>query len=331
VYGVPRFPKVIGEIPANMKVWRIIIKPDSKKDVDATKFCIDSEIIGIGWGVYSVPATREEYFEAAKKIPAYKKSKSWKEATTTFLNRMNPGDLVWTRDKASRYYLGRIKDENSGGDWKYCNEQRNKDADVLNIRGCKWYEIGEQDAVPGAVLNLKRGTIKQVSDETAIFYSMLRFNEFSKDKGQKIKLEKIEYLDIFSLLSDRDLEDVIGLYLQTENNLLVYPSTCKIDTKLTEFIMVSREQGQKAFLQVKSGSASIDLNTDVYKEIDDPFYFFCVSQKYLGIKKNNFNLLQKENIRQFIFANKMIMPDIIKYWMHFIESQEKLTCKTHGK
>jgi hypothetical protein len=34
-----------------VQLWRINLKPDSKQGVDAAAFCIDRNIVGIGWAL----------------------------------------------------------------------------------------------------------------------------------------------------------------------------------------------------------------------------------------------------------------------------------------
>lgn len=97
-----------------MKLWRINLKPNSTGGIDdATGFCVERDVVGVGWPVQTNPATKEEYFALARQRYGGKGKRGWSAAVRAVLHRMAPGDLVWTRDRRSVYYLGKI-----AGEWQ---------------------------------------------------------------------------------------------------------------------------------------------------------------------------------------------------------------------
>lgn len=302
-------------------LWRINLKPNSINNIDAREFCINNEMLGFGWAVEceNGSLTWDEYKESALKKYYYededlKKVKpggsAWWKAINALYNKMEIGDLCWTRDNRGIYYLGRITSE-----WQYKTDEDYVNADIVNIRKCDWIRIGAVDKVPGKVINsfTARSTLQRVVDETALQYSKLLFNQNSKEKIYDI--DDIND-DIFSLLSPEDCENVIGLYLQKELGYFIIPKTNKNDTVKYEFVLKHRETGEKAVVQVKNGN--VDLNMDEFKGIADKVYLFTTKGSYIGTCDNSIICLEQNKIKEFIFNNKLIMPDLVVRWIDYL-------------
>src|SRR3989344_5913135 len=109
-----------------MNVWRVKLNPDSAPGINGANFCIERNIVGIGWAIDEVPKDEEEYLSLGK--AKHKNSLGWRRATNDFLSRMTIGDLVWARKRAD-YYLGRVE---SG--WEYRGYREYLAADAVNVR-----------------------------------------------------------------------------------------------------------------------------------------------------------------------------------------------------
>jgi hypothetical protein len=114
-----------------------------------------------------------------------------------------------------------------------------------------------------------------------------------------------QHLDLFSMLSDEDLEDIVGLYLQVRGYLIV-PSSCKRDTPNYEFVMYHRETGRSCVAQVKSGNATIDVRA-FGNEADD-IYVFAAGEQYIGEASENVIRLGRDTVEDFLTANLRVMP-----------------------
>src|ERR1700676_918943 len=100
-----------------MKLWRINLKPGSHKPgLDVTEFCVERKVVGIGWVVDPAPISKEDYWKRGKERYSGKGKRSWSSAANALLNRMAPGDLIWTRNRKAVYYLGKIPIDD--GDWR---------------------------------------------------------------------------------------------------------------------------------------------------------------------------------------------------------------------
>lgn len=301
-------------------LWRINIKPSSKDGVNPRRFCLEKNILGVGWAIgESDNMTWEEYEDKALEIYYYEDkinfkkkhgSRSWKSAINIIKYNMKIGDLCWTRDQNGVYYLGRII-----GEWEYKGTKEYIDADIVNIRKCVWIKIGLIDEVPGKVINsfAARSTVQKVWDNTAVEYSKLLYNQYTSEEKYELNLSN---KSIYSLLSPDDCENVIGLYLQKERGYYIIPKTNRLDTVKYEFVLKHKDSGEKAIVQVKSGN--VPLNIDSFKGLADKVFLFTTEGSYQGKLNESIEVLNKDTVEEFIFNNIKIMPDVIRTWIKFI-------------
>ena len=157
-----------------MNVWRITIKTDAGEGIDPRSFCLERNILGVGWPVDGLqPVDWDTYVTLGTAEYYDTGAKGWWPAVNAIHNRMCEGDLCWTRDLEGNYYLGRVA---SG--WDYRSTPEHIAADVVNVRECCWVRTGTADSVPGKVLNSIRAgrAVQSVHDDTVRFYSKLHFN-----------------------------------------------------------------------------------------------------------------------------------------------------------
>ena len=82
-----------------MNVWRINIKTDSAEGVDPRRFCLDRNILGVGWPVGERESLDWDKYQALGTAKYCDKGdKGWWPAVNAVRNRMAEGDLCWTRD-----------------------------------------------------------------------------------------------------------------------------------------------------------------------------------------------------------------------------------------
>jgi hypothetical protein len=301
-----------------MNLWRINLKPASAVGVDAVKFCMDEGVVGIGWGLDVQSESPEAYLErASAKAKADRIwGRGWKAASNALVKRIQENDLIWTRDRTGSYFLGRLH-----GGWRPLNSDEAQRADIRNVWQCEWRKVGAEDMVPGAVVNgFRRGkTVQLVKNETAHAYSQLLFNRRTNRQDYKVEVGRDH--DLLRLLSDQDLEDVVGLYLQAELGYLIYPSTCKKDTLAVEFIWVKPDGSERGGVQVKGGNMKLDQ--DKYANWEDTLFLFAASGdygEYKGKVSQRVTCLQPDVIRTFIRSHKVIMPRQVQVWVERLES-----------
>lgn len=290
-----------------MQLWRINIKPDSEQGLDATEFCVERSIVGIGWGIGTLPETKDEYRRIAAE--AHKAGyKSWLRATNAILDGLCIGDLIWTRNRSAVYYLGRIS-----GEWEYRHGEDYGRADVANVRPCTWVKVGSMDHVPGSVINSfgPNATIQRVTDSSAGLYSSMLFSEL---RGEELPKGSAAG-DILGLLSAEDLEDVVAIYLQVTRRLVMFPSTCKKDTMTVECVFADLDTGERVGLQVKSGQTAITI--EEYTGFTGQMYLFAACGTYCGQPSGNCICLDPEEVRAFALSHRSIMPARIQRWLDY--------------
>lgn len=292
------------------KVWRINIKTGSQEGTDPRQFCINKQVLGIGWPIDTdVYVDWETYYRIAEEKYYKTRDKGWWPAINAIKNRMSINDLCWTRDRSGVYYLGRLI-----GDWEYKRDKDHVAADVVNIRRCEWRKIGTADAVPGKIINsfIPSRTVQEVKDETIAAFSQFLYNSLSNE--YKYSLTKVD-TDIFSLLSAEDCEDIIGLYLQ-DIGYRIIPSSCKDDTLAYEFVLKHKETFETAVVQVKNGA--VDLNIDHFAPIPAKVFLFTSKGSYTGTPKEHVQCIHVNTVKEYINNNISLLPSKIQIWLKLI-------------
>ena len=296
-----------------MNIWRLTISTDANPGIDARKFCIERSILGLGWPVEArSPLDWATYEELGTTTYYDLGDKGWWPAANAIHNRMKEGDLCWTRDWGGQYYIGRVE-----GPWEYRGAQEYRDADVVNVRACRWVCAGTDDSVPGKVLNSFRAsrTLQAVHDDTVRFYSKLKFNQAGGKPRYDLSDENRQ-LDLFSLISPEDCEDIVGIYLQEEHGYRLVPSTCRHDTAKTEFVL--RKQDSKALVQVKQGQVTLDRG-DFQLDADDycEWFLFTTGGYYEGKEASHIHCLNPKTLLEFAFDNVSLMSDRVQQVIRF--------------
>lgn len=298
------------------QLWRVHLKPGAKPGIDVPKLCLERGIFGVGWGLPDVPTSKDDYWTKAKAAYHATYKRKWSGIVKPVLYGIKLGDLVWIRDQATSYYLGKVT-----SDWEYRGEQEYKDADVVNTRRCAWQRVGEMDNVPGSVLSsfIARSTVQRVmKDCSALVYSRYLY---ARLRGETFVPDpQMATADILELLSDSDLEDVVAVYLQVVKRAVMFPSTCKSDTKEIECVLTSTVDGQRIGLQVKRGSSSI--SQDVFSDFNGTVYLFQARGRYQGQPSPRCVCLAPNEIRKFIFEQRRLMPGKVQKWIDFVATRE---------
>ena len=156
------------------------------------------------------------------------------------------------------YYLGRIT-----GAWRYSDSPEDLELDIPNQIPCEWIKIGNEENVPGKIIACFRPsrTFQAIRDAKMEDFSKWLFNQKSQKNHYEIDIDfsnsrNIAASDFFKLVSADDCEDIVGLYLQVQENYFLIPSTCKPDTAGYEFILKHKVTKKTAAVQVKQGQVN---------------------------------------------------------------------------
>ncbi|MDP1815433.1 MAG: hypothetical protein Q8K92_13375 [Leadbetterella sp.] len=285
-----------------MNVWRLHIKSAAESGQNPQEFCVSNNIAGIGWPVNT---KREKLNKTQFEKLCRSEYGKLPGAVNAMVYRIVEGDYIWTRNKNQDYFLGKI-----ASDWEFNNSQEFKDNDVVNHRKvAEWKKIGKLSEIPGKVVSAFRATsaLQQIDSDAIRLISDYIWNGIrSETINQK--------LDFFDLIGDEALEDLVGIYLQMEEDYMIVPSTCKSDTALYEFSLIHRKTGKNAYLQVKSGHSFADLNKMLENEAK--VYYFQKHKEERSEYEKLIHISEAE-IWEFIKNHQAILPENIKVWLNF--------------
>ena len=300
----------------SMKVWRLHLRTSfldyGHSQEELFEFCFKEGIIGVGWAQITNQIEAGENIESSIRNQAYEGYKDKPTPGIKAINAMNSmqvGDLIWTRCNGD-YYLCKVN-----GRWiEQPYLEKYIDYDITNYVPVTWLKIGMEDRVPGKVVSSFRPAsavqkIGEVEDISAVIWNNYReCNDYSVNKSG---------LDIWTVLHDKSIEELVILYLQVEKGYFVYSSTLKPVTRTYECRMVNLD-GEYAFPQVKSGSVSLNANDYMQALTNNKnakVYLFAASENYTKNEDKRFVYLTRRELEDFIKNHKQIVHPLVRDWM----------------
>jgi hypothetical protein len=282
-------------------IWRINIKTAG---TDPFGFCRNNQWIGVGW---PVDGADKMDFESYERLAEQKyQSDRGRRRAISALRQMKVDDLCWARSGEGIYYLTRVR-----GEWKYRATREHRGADVVNVRRADWIKVGTVDTVPGKVANSfgLGGALRRVPGETIQAVSCLIHNEL--DGAAQYSVPALKDPNIFALLDDQELEDVVALYLQIKHDFLMWPSTCKKSTVNYEFVATNRRDKRTAVVQVKR-TESLDRTS--FRELakKHEVYLFTTSGHYIGDEVDNVTCLTRSELQSLLESQRALLPSYLR-------------------
>ncbi|MGH7073567.1 MAG: hypothetical protein ACREFD_05115 [Stellaceae bacterium] len=286
------------------QLWRIHIRPGEKgfNTTLSYELCLKEKVIGVGWQVEADGLlSLEKYLQ--RLADTYPEESSAGTSAVRLLAQMGVGDLVWMRSRQGVYHLCKVK-----GPWEYRSAREYRDVDVVNIRTVRIVEVGVEIHVPGKVIACFRPpkTVQRIKDDTALDASERIWTRLT---GGTVPPPRADS-DIFSLISDKDCEDLISVYLQMQG-WVVYPARRRADMPAYEFVLRHRSDSREAVVQVKTGGSTVDLGA-LPASIDVAFAF-QPNGRYAG-EHPRASIIKREDVLQFIASNPRLVPDAVLAW-----------------
>ena len=284
-------------------LWRLHIRPSGGHGNTAAyvAHCLERSVIGMGWPVPEEEVKRSTDFAWYKEAASrqYGEGTSW-DSVWTFAEGPQLGDLVWFRNLEGRFYIAEIS-----GPWQYAyDDEVAIGADIVNFRPARIMEVGVADGVPGKIIACFRParTFQAIRSS-----GMLAFSE--KLAGVAVTSEVVP--DLFEFMSDADLENLVFVYLQF-GGWYVLPGTRTTTTAHYEFVLVNRESGERAVVQVKSGRAFIDASR---YEGEEKAFLFAASETYGAKLPPNVVLISRGDLHEFMRTNPHLLPRAVSTWI----------------
>lgn len=263
------------------------------KEENDRKYCIDNNILAIGWG-NSLVDTFEEYKNA---LQEQKISRGQKTSLNNILN-IKVDDFVWTQKDGRTFLLGKVTSD------IFIDTARKR---IGPTRKCLWKYI-DFDDVPGKVLScfVGFGTTLQKVDTDNNFQKYCEW--LYANKNAEISLDSYK-----SLLHSDDLEDLLGLYLQKQFKYYILPSTNKQGSKLIEYEL-RNDNGEKACIQCKIGGSTV--GKEIFEEFKNYKIFISTFRdddydKY----GNNVKTIKMDTLCEWASKNTNILPERIKNYI----------------
>ena len=306
-----------------MSVFRIHIRPDGGAGDPRLSFeyCLEHGVLGMGWGLPQAEPDLnwDEYYAAA--VAHYGHADL--DNVRRLHDKVRQHHLIWTRDTAGIYYLARVM-----GPWQYVGSDQAIEADIINVVPCQIHRL-QVDEVPGKVVACFRPprTIQAIRDKTIVAYSRLLWNLYAGIQHYPPEEQPIR--DIFALLDDKTTEDAVAIFLQSNGWLLV-PGSRQANNMGYEYILIHRDKGQRAVVQVKTGHTELNLDhwamfaahlNDV-ADANTRVFLFQSYGNYTGEQHPSVQCIDPDELRQFLFANRSLLPRSISHWIDFVRAQD---------
>ncbi len=267
-------------------------------DYNAQKYCLKHNYASIGWGSEERKSVNEIYEER-------KNEKSFMTSYNNLCIKMEKGDFVWTQANNARdFKLGKILDEE-------CITVEDKP--IIGItRRCEWHDINF-DYVPGEIINAYQRRTRTLIQKHRLDKYIDYFEYLYDDNNYTQKLK----LDYKKLLHYDDLEDLLGLYLQVEENYFIIPSTCKTSTKFIEYELIKKEECEtikKACVQCKTGETKVNLETIGINDFKN-YHIYLSTMKNDEYKGENITTIKTDELWDWAKKNKTLLPGRIQKYI----------------
>jgi hypothetical protein len=288
---------------ADFDVWGMHINTDGQ---DPFLFCKEKDYLGVGWML-------DEDVNERNRIQEIYESEhgEFHTGAKSLIERVSGGDFVWIHESGG-YYLAKVT-----SDWK--QKSKGKEPwtthDIGFYREADWRSTPiDESAVPGFVIRYfagRPGTMKKM--RTGVNKHSKQYIQELHDQGEpdeKTDLEQIgrevademeptnEYL--LNMLGPRELEDVVLVYLQSDDWRLIKSSRPKA-RGLVECTLHRHSGGERetAYVQVKSGEGSVEME-DYHNLATDTTRVFIHQKNSLVSDKETIEYISPADLLEYI-------------------------------
>jgi hypothetical protein len=288
-------------------MYKINLKTDAEDRAELIEFCLKNQVLGMGWGAHYFsdrePVDFDDYLAGA--VSAW--SSRAMGSSRTF-HDAPLGSLIWFRDLHGLYYLAALT-----GEWKALNDECARRLDLGQIRAVTYAAVGSEAEVPGAVLRAfaapRQLTFCRVNDDAAKAYSAMLANELLGTKRPQFAPSPMEVLRSF--LAPVDVEDLVACYLQVEKGYVALPARHAKSTAVYEYALRNRDDGHTAVVQVKTGHATVLLET---LDASVAAKWFVYSQSKQSFP-NFVERITDHELLQFMTDKPNALPPVTARWM----------------
>lgn len=252
-------------------IWALKIQPNSAAEGAVPyEFCKQRSIVGTGWGLETRFDSKEEALKVHWDNGSTDQHGNVRFPIRAMIQKASVGDLVWVNE-GSEYALCRIE-----SDWKQhpvsnAEDDEWTENDIHNYRDASW-RIIEPSLVPGYVKRYfaapRVPTMARPSGgktQSAKHYARELFEENADQISELVDfddvsahVEESDLSRIFDILDPVETEDIVVDYLQAQGWHVVKSSTSRAQPGIECVLRRVESEPQTAYLQVKSGNASVN-------------------------------------------------------------------------
>lgn len=299
-------------------LFRISIKTDAERGIDPFQFCLERSIVAAGWPIDGMAT--QSIADCEERGKSQYPGRSFTRMIHA-MRDMQPNDLVWTRRPlTSEYYLCRVL-----GPWRYEAGPGYDEADVHQTVPVEFVGPLPIDEVPGKVVNCFRSqsTVQRVHGDwvgkkwvnPSLEMSMRIYNRNGREK-ELYDTESLDANSVLQMLLPEDVEELVSLYLQVEEDYLLYSSSNKLYTAGVEYEMVKRDGSRHCYTQVKTGNVTLEPSEYANLAADgSEVYLYSTCQGDDERATAGVTVLTNGQLIDFMQANKKILPRRIKWWI----------------
>jgi hypothetical protein len=319
--GLPRYQEVVGsdgvsspdELPL---IYRVPLR-SGKPGVDHAKqvaYARKHGVAGPGWGVGGPPTTNtKEVLRRLRKGPrsGYNTVLRFEAAPT--------GSYVWSRDMNGRYLLGVL-----AGEWEYDASPDAEEVDLQNFRRVRWARRSLlDDEVPAAVVRAFSGRGSSFTQIHSEFARMMSPRLYAQLKGRKPEpLRLTPAVVVRELLHPLDVEDLVFAFLQIVHDYIVLPGSHLPSTPAYEQVLISRRNGRRAIVQVKTGGTPVKLGQLRKAAADDARAFaYSTTGRYVG-KREGIHIISEQRLLKFMNEQPQFLPARLRRLLEWTRTEQ---------
>jgi hypothetical protein len=294
---------VLVSLPA---LYKMNLKTDAKDRAELIDYCLAESVLGMGWGYYQgsghVPTDFGEYYRNV--------TETWENTgPVKWFHDASLGSLVWFRDLQGRYYLALL-----AGHWRLIDGPKAQRMDLANVRDVHYAPVGSEAGVPGAVLRAyavpRQRAFNQLHDDGAIAYSALLASELLGIAAPEIQFTTRDVLR--SLLGPLDVEDLVAAYLQDTREYIALPARHARSTSVYEYALKHRGDGHIAVVQVKTGGATVPVETLVADGLEAKWFVYADTAQDLPAFVER---ISADELVAYMDSRPAALPPVTERWM----------------
>ena len=289
--------------PAAPALYALLIDAADEVREVPLKLCRAGGFLGVDWEVGSEPLDWPSYERRAIERDGVV------HAAVREIYDLPDGALIWTRDcDDGVYYLAKVT-----GPWQYLHDHAADSCGMHNVRPVRMVACESASQVPSSIVGCFIGgwVIQRIYDELAARQSASLFDELTGESGEgRPTLGEV----LTSYLDDRDLLDLVRVYLQKRFGYLVRRPARRATMVGWEDVLCD-SFGRQAIARARRGWSVVPRAASLPTEAVDQVFVFSPTGTYGPDPAPNVTQLDHDDIIEFMSSERRILPPSVEHWV----------------